>query len=163
MLLKSHDARFTVVVARIRMRELLARCARAGRNETGGILVGLYSADRECATVTEIVSAPDDSESGRAWFHRGIRDLAKRLSTLWRGSTPTYYVGEWHFHPFASPIASAQDMWQLGSIARDDRYRCPEPILLIVGGNPKKDWQIAAYVATASEVITLHEQGKSDA
>src|SRR5450432_995259 len=130
MLLKSDDARFTVVVARARVRELLARCARAGRTETGGILVGAYSADRECANVTEIGSAPEDSESGRFSFRRGVRDVAQRLSMLWRQATPTYYVGEWHFHPFASPTASPQDKRQIRSIARDDCYSCPEPILL---------------------------------
>lgn len=158
MLFRSDDARFTVVIPRPCVRELLARCENAGRNETGGILAGSYSDDHECATVTAIGPAPTDSEWGTTWFRRGVRGVAQWLSALWRGTTRTYYVGEWHFHPFASPRASAEDVRQLRDIARDRVYRCPEPILLIVGGNPKAEWQIAAYVATPSDVISLHER-----
>lgn len=158
MLLRSDDARFTVVIPRPRVRELLARCVSAGRNETGGILAGSYSDDHECATVTAIGSAPDDSDWGSTWFRRGVRGVAQWLSALWSGATRSYYVGEWHFHPFASPTASAEDMRQLRDIARDRHYRCPEPILLIIGGDPKIEWQIAAYVATPSEIVPLHER-----
>jgi len=158
MLLRTADTRFTIVIQRPQVRELLARCVSAGRNETGGILAGSYSEDRECATVTAVGAAPDDSESGGTWFRRGVRGVAQWLSALWSGATRTYYVGEWHFHPFAGATASAEDMRQLRDIARDRRYRCPEPILLIIGGDPKADWHVAAYVATPSEVIPLHER-----
>jgi hypothetical protein len=158
MLLRSDDARFTVVLPRTYLEALVARCARAGRNETGGILVGFYSADGECATVTAIGSAPEDSDSGGTWFRRGVRGIAEWLSALWKEARPTYYLGEWHFHPFASATASGEDVEQLRTIARDRRYRCPEPILIIVGGNPKARWQIAAYVATPSKVINLRER-----
>lgn len=163
MLLRSEDARFTVVIPRIHVCRLRARCARAGRSETGGILVGSYSDDGECATVTGIGDAPDDSEWGGTWFRRGVRGVKEWLSTLWHGAMPTYYVGEWHFHPFASPTASRTDIRQLKEIARDVRYRCPEPLLIIVGGDPSTDLRIAAYVATASQVTILHQHRSSNA
>lgn len=158
MLLRSDDSRFTVVVPRSRIRDLVARCTQAGQLETGGVLVGAYSKDGECATVIAIGAPPVDSASGHTWFRRGIRGVSEWLSALWRGSTPVYYLGEWHFHPFANPNASVEDVEQIRGIAQDERYRCPEPVLIIVGGDPKAKWRLAAYVATKREVVPLHER-----
>jgi hypothetical protein len=59
-------------------------------------------------------------------------------------------LGEWHFHPYATPSASADDERQMLTIADDPRYHCPEPILLIMGGDPSGAWTMAAYVFTRS-------------
>jgi hypothetical protein len=31
-------------------------------------------------------------------------------------------------------------------IASGEGYHCPEAVLLIIGGNPKHNWQVASYV-----------------
>jgi hypothetical protein len=37
------------------------------------------------------------------------------------------------------------------SIASTESYHCPEPILMIVGGDPKRDWHVRAFVYVAGD------------
>jgi hypothetical protein len=34
----------------------------------------------------------------------------------------------------------------MADVATDPAYRCTEPLLLILGGDPRKDWEVRAYV-----------------
>lgn len=114
--------------AMVQQREL------AGRRETGGILIGLYLKDRSIASIEETRG----TRTSRGWFarfRRGIGSLQQYLDEQW-DSHRRYYVGEWHSHPAGSPIPSAQDDRQMQKIAADDRYQCPEPIMVIVGEGP---------------------------
>jgi len=113
--------------------EILNHIKKAGRYETGGILVGAYNDDHSTAIVKTISGAPSDSKHGATWFERGLKGLQKLLNSLW--SMGEYYLGEWHFHPNASPNPSSQDITQIKAISESIAYRCPEPILFIIGGD----------------------------
>jgi hypothetical protein len=78
-------------------------------------------------------------------FRRGTSGLQGLLNRFWRREHQ-YYLGEWHFHPDASPVPSRVDNRQLAEIARDLQYRCPEPVLLIIGRSPPTRWDAAAFV-----------------
>lgn len=127
----SADGRFAVELPRESLRSLRARCRRAGKVETGGILIGRYSQDLRVAYVSRITAAPSDSEAGPFWFERGVRGLQQLLNRLWRGGRK-YYLGEWHYHPGGSS-PSSEDLSQIENIARATAYRCPEPILIVLG------------------------------
>lgn len=142
---RSADARFRVHVPGATIRRLLHLCRSSGTLETGGILVGGYSATLDCARVSAASGPPGDSVRGPSWFQRGTRGLQKWLESRW-ASRGDHYLGEWHFHPYAAPVPSSTDLLQLGRIARSADYRCPEPILLIVGGDPAGKWLISAHV-----------------
>ena len=43
-------------------------------------------------------------------------------------------------------MAVSSDVSGLPSIASTESYHCPEPILMIVGGDPNKDWHVAVFV-----------------
>lgn len=100
--------------------------------ETGGIIIGYYDVSCQNAIITEITNAPEDSKSGRYWFHRGVFGLKKLLINRWKAKED-YYLGEWHFHPKSSPHPSSIDISQMKQISNDKRYKCTEPLLLIVG------------------------------
>lgn len=103
----------------------------AGARETGGILIGHYDLDGKSAIVTEATIRPKDSRAGSTWFQRGVQGLKDLLTDRWsRGS---YYVGEWHSHPSASPAPSGNDLKEMRAISREVSYRCPKPILVIAG------------------------------
>jgi len=123
---------------------MVRRCKAANCNETGGVLAGTYSGDHKCAHITSFSSAPPDSESGGSWFRRGIQGLQKWIDKQWRSKS--YYLGEWHFHPFAPPAPSGTDITEMKSIATTESYKCPEPLLVIIGGDPAQAWQIRAFV-----------------
>jgi integrative and conjugative element protein (TIGR02256 family) len=128
---------------------ILGYCARALPNETGGILIGRYSASFDMAVVSEATPAPRDSRAGRNWFYRGTQGLLSLLDEAWKDDH--HYLGEWHFHPLADPTPSETDRRQLRDIARDEKYHCAEPLLLIVGGHPQRNWLARAYVFPRTE------------
>lgn len=101
--------------------------------ETGGIIIGYYTASLQKAIITELSDAPIDSKAGYNWFYRGIKGLKKLLADKWtkRGE---YYLGEWHLHPNSSPNPSIIDIKQMKKNARNKEFNCPEPVLLIIGG-----------------------------
>lgn len=156
MKFSSKDQRFKVVVSSTVLEQMVyyAKCSK--RIETGGILIGAYSADLDCAMVSLASGPPSDSKAGQTWFYRGVKGLDKLLKKCF-ANAGTYYLGEWHFHPFASPSPSGQDLAQMKIIASDLRYNCPEPIMLILGGDPSSERvNLCAYVILRSnQVITL--------
>ncbi len=123
---------------------MVRKCKTAKHHETGGVLAGNYSDDHKCARVISISDAPPDSKAGRSWFRRGIQGLQSWIDKQWRSKS--YYLGEWHFHPSAPPDPSERDITEMKGISTTDSYKCPEPLLLILGGNPDGAWQIRAFV-----------------
>jgi len=109
--------------------------------------------------VTEATPPPRDSEYEPATFFRGIAGLTKLLERRWRSRS--FYVGEWHFHPFASARPSPRDLAQMRAFAADPRYRCSRPILIVLGGDPESDWTMEVRVV-GTAVIRLTESRSSD-
>lgn len=152
----SRDARFRIQVPSRVVARLLRLCWCSGHVETGGILAGTYSAALDCACVSRISGAPRDSSSGPTWFERGTSGLQAWLDHHW-ASRRERYLGEWHFHPGAAPVPSPTDRHQLHTIARTPSYACPEPVLLILGGDPAGRWEVSAHVfPRGREAVALH-------
>jgi len=125
--------------------------------ETGGIILGRYSDDLKYAEILRVLGPTSDSASGGSWFIRGIRGLNRLLRTLWM-LRKDYYLGEWHYHPNASPKPSLIDIAQMKVIARSESYNCPEPILIIIGGDPQGEWSMSINVFLRSgEPISVTE------
>ncbi|WP_371827342.1 Mov34/MPN/PAD-1 family protein [Deinococcus sp. QL22] len=127
------------------VRTLLRLCTAALPNETGGILAGHYTARHEMAHVRAVLPAPADSLIGRSTFERGTTGTRAWLDQLWR-ERGLYYLGEWHSHPHASPDPSPQDRQTMRNKSLIQAYACPEPLLLIIGGDPQGQWQAATWV-----------------
>jgi integrative and conjugative element protein (TIGR02256 family) len=140
----TEDRRFGLRLGRRETRRMLACCKKAIRNETGGILVGHYTKAHDCAIVTRISGPPLDSAAGTTWFQRGVQGLQRWLEKVW--PKKDYYLGEWHFHPFAAAQPSQTDIKQLTEISASVGYHCPEPILLILGGDPSGEWHVRVFV-----------------
>jgi integrative and conjugative element protein (TIGR02256 family) len=141
----STDDLFGLRVTQIEVKKVRQLCERSLPNETGGILLGHYSVAHDCALVTTVTGAPTDSHSGRTWFIRGVRGLQRTIDRLWNGQH-RYYLGEWHFHPMEAPKLSPRDIQQMQEISQSEQYHCPEPVLLIIGGDPKGQWSAGAYI-----------------
>lgn len=147
------DGRFALEMPHRYVRELEKFVARAGSRETGGILLGRYSLNLRTACVRRVVGPPADSTMGSTWFVRGVRGLQEVLLRAWK--TQEYYLGEWHYHP-GTPEPSGTDVRQMRAIAESDEYRCPEPVLCIVGSGNR----MRCFVATRNqEWIEMGEQG----
>lgn len=154
----AENRQFGLRISKKQIKEMVRSCQRACPTETGGILLGHYSVSQECAVVTKITQAPVDSRSGPTWFFRGIRGLQEKLDFLWRRDRQ-FYIGEWHFHPFGTPQPSPTDIKQMQEISESEEYHCPEPVLLILGGNPQLNWSAGCYVfrRARSYIPLLHQ------
>jgi len=131
---------------------MLGHCRRSAKKETGGIVIGHYNARHTCAICQRVTGPPGDSVHVAARFLRGVSGLQKLLNRMWQRQQE-YYLGEWHYHPFAAPAPSPSDVMQMLSIAEDPNYSCPEPILIIVGGDPDGKWQPSATVYAKAQLV----------
>ena len=139
-------------------------CGRSGSVETGGILVGHYTTDESTAIVTEALPPPRDSARGRSGFHRGIVGLRGLLAKRWESRVRTHYIGEWHFHPASIVEPSDDDLAQMYGINSDQRYRCREPVMLIVGKATHGDERpVRAFVFPQGERHLEFEPRRNDA
>lgn len=143
----SDDNAFCVVIENLHIQELKILCKKSGNNETGGILIGKYSDSLNIAYIQSIIPAPEDSKAGRTWFLRGITGLKEILSSRWKNKKG-YLIGEWHYHPDSSPTPSSQDISQMIKYARNEKYNCKEPILLIVGDISREPIPLSATIVT---------------
>jgi integrative and conjugative element protein (TIGR02256 family) len=145
---RSADARYGLAIPREELLKILQLCVVAGNLETGGILVGHYSKNHDVAHVSDASGPPKDSRSGTTWFRRGLQGLQGWLHRLWKAER--FYLGEWHFHPASRPNPSGTDKIQIKEISESIQYNCPEPVLLIIGGNLPGTWEVEAYVSPRS-------------
>ena len=146
----SRDRRFGLSVPSRVFEGILLACRSAAPSETGGVLGGHYSKLHDCALVACFSGPPIDSKAGRTWFERGVNGLGLWLKTLW-AKQADYYLGEWHFHPGGAPTMSPRDIQEMTSISHSRIYKCPEPVLLIIGGIVPDNWHPGAYVFPKSE------------
>lgn len=123
--------------------------------ETGGILIGNYSADLMTANVLDITSSPDGSKHNKRTFYRSSKGLKRVMDQLWKQGK--YYLGEWHYHPDSLSLPSFSDKNQMIKFSQDKRLNCPEPILIIIGGY-KNSWNITVRLYINSQEIMMYKQ-----
>ena len=128
-----------------------SECKKAQGRETGGILIGTYTEDNSTAVVTEVSGPPSDSCRGFSWFWRGIVGLKELLARRWKWKRRTYYLGEWHFHPYLSIEPSGDDLTQMRNISQNFNYHCSKPIMIIVGKYCNEGRPIRAFVFPQGE------------
>ena len=67
-------------------------------------------------------------------------------------------MGDWHLHPYGAPIASGQDVSQLIQNSKDDSLKCPEPLMVIVGGKNNKEIKVyACFNNTIYECVETYD------
>jgi len=126
--------------------KMYRECQLSGNIETGGILTGYYTFDRSTAVVTDVVPPPVDSQRGPCWFNRGVVGLRSLLSKRWEDLHPTYYIGEWHYHPSRIVLVSETDLNGMRAISTNPSYHCREPVMVIIGQEGHITPNIKAYV-----------------
>ncbi|NCD03864.1 MAG: hypothetical protein EOM00_12915 [Clostridia bacterium] len=134
---------FTVKLKREVYSQMISYCGKSNPYETGGVLIGNYSTNQTTANIMQTTLPPMHSIHQKYSFHRRSTGLKIFFDQVWdRGQ---YYLGEWHYHPNSSAGPSDTDLKQMLLLSNHKKLKCPEPILLIIGGN-SKDWQIYVSV-----------------
>ena len=135
--------------------QMLYYCAISNPYETGGILIGNYSSNQAIANILQITPPPKNSRHSKCTFYRGIDGLKRILDLAW--DQGQYYLGEWHYHPNASSAPSNIDKNQMIVLSQDQKLKCPEPILIIVGGY-QDSWNINARLFVNKQEIILNKR-----
>lgn len=157
----NRNSHFSLILTAEVINILFEFCTKSGKKETGGILVGHYSNDLTCAYITHASGPGRGSVHKRFSFFRAVGQLQNWLNNLWSNGV-FYYIGEWHFHPDSSPEPSMTDRNQMLSIAQNLKASCPEPILIVIGGFPSKEWSLSANIFTQNgDIVTLSETKNS--
>lgn len=151
---ESCNKNFGVKIPDQLLRHLHDLCEKSYPYETGGILIGRYSEDLKWAKIVAATGAATASKRSFCSFTRGSQGLAVLLNRLWEKHQ--YYLGEWHYHPNASPRPSGLDSETMFKLSKNEDLHCPEPILLIVGGNPA-NWHQYVGVRFENGQIELYE------
>jgi len=150
----SECRRFGVEIPEAVVEKILRYCSDSVQVETGGILIGYYNPEHTRAIVAEATGPPADSTRLPRRFIRGVQGLQQLLDRLWNRQR-LYYLGEWHFHPDSSSLPSQQDLREMLKISRNRLTECPEPLLVIIGGEPDANWSMSVSVQSAKQVIPL--------
>ena len=123
-------------------------------NEIGGVITGCYFCDNKKAIIKSFHGPTIDSVGTPYNYVRGKKGLSALMQKLWKKNE--YYLGEWHLHPFSLPTASNTDLTQILEISKMTQYRCPEPILIIIGGDIK-NLSYNVYLVTNQVVEKMEE------
>ena len=153
MLFQDENKIYTITISKNVYEEMLCHCDKANPYETGGILIGNYSDDQTTANIIQVTSAPQKSKHFKYNFYRSSKGLKEVLDSLWNKGQ--YYLGEWHYHPNASAEPSNVDKKQMLKLSQDKKLNCPEPILVIIGGN-KDNWYINVRIYTDEKEIIIY-------
>lgn len=149
------DEEYAVLLSDQAIAVIKREMGKAGRFETGGILIGKYSSSLQRAEVIEATGPGKRSILRRFSFKRGVSGLQAQLVKA--NIVGKYYLGEWHSHPHAKPDPSSQDLIQMRNISMDPAYSCPEPILLIAGGQAAEP-KISIHIVTKENTVLLKEK-----
>lgn len=106
----------------------------AGKNETGGVFIGICNYKTKTIHVVGIITAPVDSKANSIQFIRGREGLAKQISEVERKSGGQIgYIGEWHTHPNGPNFLSKQDMKSVDLHKEEcSKLQPPLPVFLSV-------------------------------
>ncbi len=153
LIFQSEDKAFSLQISYDKMELMRNTCKKSFPNETGGILIGHYSEDCKVAIVTQILGPPRGSSHFKSSFVRCGKSLLPILDKLWKKNQ--YYLGEWHFHPSASPNPSSTDLSTMKNLSKTKELHCPEPIMIIIGGNADA-WSEYAMLIYQDKPIKLN-------
>ncbi|MDY3618786.1 Mov34/MPN/PAD-1 family protein [Agathobaculum sp.] len=131
--------------------EMHEMCIRSGAMETGGILIGHYSSNNNWAIIARATEPPKGSRHFPVKFVRSSATTKKLLDNEWKQGQ--YYLGEWHYHPNASPKPSKIDYQTIVNLSRDSKLHCPEPVMIVVGGNVLRWKEYVGVFASGKEIV----------
>ncbi len=109
--------------------------------ETGGILVGYWSADNNNVVVTDMVGPGPRAEHRKLTYKPDYSFHQQEMNRIYHEEGGTsMYLGDWHSHPGSSSHLSFLDKRTLRNIARFPGNYIDRPIMLVLGGTSKSEF-----------------------
>lgn len=86
-------------------------------------------------TITDVIGPGPAAKHERFAFTPDTQWQVERIAELYaRSGRRLSYLGDWHTHPLGRPTPSHRDRETLRTISRYPDARCPQPLMLILGG-----------------------------
>jgi integrative and conjugative element protein (TIGR02256 family) len=122
-----------IFLAQIARESILEEVKKAEGVETGGILIGFETEEKDIIVLRASGPGPK-SVMTETRFERDIEHCQKQLE---KASSELgirgLYMGEWHFHPSGSNHPSPLDIKSMHEIACQENYATDRPAMIIVG------------------------------
>lgn len=154
---QTSNGRFGLILGKEPRMTMNHYCEASFPKETGGVLVGFYTEDHRYAVVKAVSGPSKDAKATETSLIQGTDGIQEWLDAVSQ-SSGWYYLGEWHSHPNGTPIPSRIDVRQMQEIANFKPTNCPEPVLIIVSGNPSKGWAFHPYVFPQNQKYLILKQ-----
>jgi integrative and conjugative element protein (TIGR02256 family) len=122
-----------------------AEARRRAPNETGGVLLGYWSAEGDEVVITCATGAGPRAKHSKV-VYTPDRDYDQALIAdyyLAAGRRITY-LGDWHTHPDAGAYLSDQDRRTLRQIAESPSARAPNALMAVLAGG--RPWELHVWV-----------------
>lgn len=114
--------------------------------ETGGVLLGYWSQDRQSLLISDASGPGPGATHGVSDFTPDPAFQRNFVARAYEDSRRiTTYLGDWHSHPGGADQLSQTDLHTLGRIARDRHARARHPIMAILSGN-EPQWSLTVWV-----------------
>jgi len=108
---------------------------KAGKLETGGVLIGYITGNGEFVINKATEPGPKATKQEN-YFLKDEEFTQKELEKAFRKlGSKGLYLGEWHYHPRGTNSPSGIDIKSLTEIAKQDTYRIALPLLIILSPN----------------------------
>lgn len=119
---------YHVIIKESLIRKIMRVARQSFPNETGGTLVGFYLADYRIAYIAQILDAKTGAQRSRRHFYRPSDNIDYQLRRIYnRSQGKIHYLGEWHTHPFDSPIPSDIDKDSMVKLAQSPSVATDTP------------------------------------
>jgi integrative and conjugative element protein (TIGR02256 family) len=117
---------------------LVAEADRAGRVETGGVLLGYWGEPGDQVVVLEALGPGPNAVHGGDHFLPDHEYHLKRIAELYlKSGRRLHYLGDWHTHPGGTANLSPLDRDTLARIAKAKGARAPRPLMMILAPGPR--------------------------
>lgn len=119
--------------------------------ETGGMILGYHAASMDATVVTHVLGPGTYAAHQPNSFYPDGAYHQEQLSSIY-SKTDGYctYIGDWHTHPCGPPSPSMRDRRTLQKIRRTRSSRCPNPLMIILVGDPSRYAAIAFQLDSSS-------------
>lgn len=116
------------------LREVLQEGRRWHLRETGGALLGWT--ERNEYVVAQALGPGPRAKHGLTYFEPdGDWQVTRGHEIYFETGRTVAYLGDWHSHPWSSPVPSRRDRETARQIAEDPAFRTPQPLYGIAGLN----------------------------
>jgi integrative and conjugative element protein (TIGR02256 family) len=122
-----------ILLAQMAKASILEEVKKARDVETGGILIGFETEERDIIVLRASGPGPK-AVMTKTRFEKDIEYCQQQLEEASRElGIRGLYVGEWHFHPSGSNHPSALDIKSMYGIAHQENYATEKPAMIIIG------------------------------